>query len=75
MTMMQNQIGLVEFADLECRASEVLQGACTAMADFAKPRQDIRGIFVKPCHLFWRASSSKTKGPLHLRKHDIVPFK
>ena len=37
---------------------------CTALAEFAKPHQDIRGIFVKPFHLFWGADLvAKQKDP------------
>ena len=55
MTMMQNQIGLVEFADLECRASEVPQGTlhCTGRICKTTPRHPEN--IVKPFHLFWGA--------------------
>ena len=61
---MQNQIGLKEFADLECRASEVLEGTLHCTGRVCKTTQDIRGIFVKPFHLFWGADLvAKQKDP------------
>ena len=62
--MMQNQIGLVEFADLECRASEVPQGTlhCTGRICKTTPRHPEN--IVKPFHLFWGADLvAKQKDP------------
>ena len=76
MTMMQNQIGLKEFADLECRASEVPQGTlhCTGRICKTTPRHP--GNICETFSSFLGGiPSTKTKGPLHLRKHNLVPFK
>ena len=69
---MQNQIGLKEFADLECRASEVPQGTlhCTGRICKTTPRHP-----GNICETFSSFLGGIPSTKTNSRKHDLVPFK